>query len=74
MTVDAVALLRGDARPRGLQVMQPPAVVSGALCVQSLSLSHHTIRPGAWVGGCIGPNTGSIRDEDWTGLIQAGAT
>ena len=69
MTVDAITSLRGDARPRELQVTQPPAVVSGALkiSVQSLSLSRHTIRPGAWVGGCIGPNMGSIRDEDWTG-------
>ena len=66
MTVDAITSLRGDARPRELQVTQLPAVVSGALSVQFLSLSHHTIRPGAWVGGCIGPNMGSIRDEDWT--------
>ena len=67
MTVDAITSLRGDARPRELQVTQPPAVVSGALSVQVLSLSHHTIRPEAWVGGCIGPNWGPIRDEDWTG-------
>ena len=45
MTVDAITSLRGEARPRELQVTQPPAVVSDALSVQSLSLSHHTIRP-----------------------------
>ena len=37
MTVDAITSLRGEARPRELQVTQPPAVVSGALSVQSLS-------------------------------------
>ena len=46
MTVDAITSLRGDARPRKLQVTQLPAVVSGALSVQFPSLSHHTIRPG----------------------------
>jgi hypothetical protein len=37
MTVDAITSLRGDARPRELQVTQLPAVVSGALSVQFLS-------------------------------------